>query len=172
MVDKLSKSTIRTLLETVFTVSVRDIPDFKKAREEENLMYPHKKRHDGIYRHPENGRKCAYVTADLITDAGFSPHLRQVFEEVTQKSRKYRHFWQKGDVVIWDNLAVMHRAGTRGGGSGPADRTPRMYISYTELAFIGRQIFLGFKRLKSRSLLNPFVNLGFEFSFVTLVKEQ
>ena len=126
VVDKLSKPTIRTLLETVFTVSVRDVPDFKKAREEEYLMYPHKKRHDGIYRHPENGRKCAYVTADLITDAGFSPHLRQVFEEVTQKSRKYRHFWQKGDVVIWDNLAVMHRAGTRGGGSGPADRTPRM----------------------------------------------
>ena len=35
-----------------------------------------------------------------------------------------------------------------------------------------QQIFLEFKRLKSRSLLNPFVNLCFEFSFVTLIKEQ
>ena len=126
VVTRLKKQTVKALSNTVFTVSVRDIPDFKNGTEEDYSLYPNKKRHHGIYRHPENGRECAYVTADLITDAGFSPQLRPLFEEVVKKSVKYTHFWQRGDIVIWDNLAVMHRAGTRGGGAGPTDRTPRM----------------------------------------------
>jgi alpha-ketoglutarate-dependent 2,4-dichlorophenoxyacetate dioxygenase len=31
-------------------------------------------------------------------------------EHATQPQFVYRHIWQDGDLVIWDNLATMHRA--------------------------------------------------------------
>lgn len=122
---QLSKKTKHHLSESVFTVSVRDIPDFAKGKEEDLALYPRVKRHKGIYRHPENGRICAYITNTLITEQGFSPHLTDAWLEVTEKSERYTHYWKKGDIVIWDNLAVMHRAGTSSV-KGPGDRTPRM----------------------------------------------
>ena len=126
VLGRLDKTTVQVLSRIVFAISVRDIPDFVKATEEDYLLYPNYKRYNGIYTHPGNGRRCAYVTADLVTDAGYTPELKPIFEEVTERSVKYRHFWEQGDIVIWDNLAVMHRAGTSGGGTGPADKTPRM----------------------------------------------
>ncbi|KAL5255613.1 hypothetical protein ACHWQZ_G010997 [Mnemiopsis leidyi] len=126
VLEKLNKSTLQVLSDTVFAISVRDIPDFVNATEKDYLLFPKNKRYNGIYTHPGNGRKCAYVTGDLITDAGYAPQLKPIFEEVTEKSVKYRHYWEQGDIVIWDNLGVMHRAGSKGGGAGPEDRTPRM----------------------------------------------
>ena len=122
---RLTKKTQKELSKSVFTVSVRDIPDFSKGKEEDLALFPLVKRHKGIYRHPENGRKCAYITNTLVTDQGIAYHLEDAWSEVTGKSVKYTHYWKKGDLVIWDNLAVMHRAGA-GGFSGPGDRTPRM----------------------------------------------
>ena len=123
--EKLTKKTLQDLSESVFTVSVRDIPDFAKGTEEDLSLYPLVKKHEGIYRHPENGRTCAYITNTLVTDAGVAHHLADAWEEVTGRSEKYTHYWKEGDLVIWDNLAVMHRAGTKRF-SGPNDNTPRM----------------------------------------------
>ena len=123
--EKLTKKTLQDLSESVFTVSVRDIPDFAKGTEEDLSLYPLVKKHKGIYRHPENGRTCAYITNTLVTDAGVAHHLADAWEEVTGRSEKYTHYWKEGDLVIWDNLAVMHRAGTKRF-SGPGDKTPRM----------------------------------------------
>jgi alpha-ketoglutarate-dependent 2,4-dichlorophenoxyacetate dioxygenase len=36
--------------------------------------------------------------------------LRDLIEHATQPQFVYRHAWQVGDLVIWDNLATMHRA--------------------------------------------------------------
>jgi alpha-ketoglutarate-dependent 2,4-dichlorophenoxyacetate dioxygenase len=36
--------------------------------------------------------------------------LRDLIEHATQPERVYRHAWQVGDLVIWDNRATMHRA--------------------------------------------------------------
>ena len=54
---------------------------------------------------------CAYVIHTLRTEQGVAPHLTVAWLEVTEQSEKYTHYWKKGDLVIWDNLAVMHRAG-------------------------------------------------------------
>ena len=36
--------------------------------------------------------------------------LRELIEHATQPQFVYRHVWRDGDLVIWDNLATMHRA--------------------------------------------------------------
>ena len=130
---KLTKMTRKVLSESVFTVSVRNFPDFSKGKEEDYALFPFIKRHEGIYRHPENGRTCAYITNTLLTENGYADHLRGAWAEITGFSEKYIHYWKKGDIVIWDNLAVMHRAGFKLV-SGPNQKTPRML--YRTQAFL------------------------------------
>ena len=36
--------------------------------------------------------------------------LKELLEHVTQPEFCYRHEWQEGDLVIWDNRCVLHRA--------------------------------------------------------------
>ena len=124
--EKLTKKTLQDLSQTVFTVSVRYVPDFGNAKEEDLAHYPAVKRYKGIYRHPENGRTCAYVTKNMLTEKGVAHHLASAWMEVTEKSKKLTHYWKEGDIVIYDNLAVMHHAGVKKHFSGPGDKTPRM----------------------------------------------
>ena len=35
---------------------------------------------------------------------------RELFERIQRPDLTYRHRWQKGDLLIWDNCAVQHRA--------------------------------------------------------------
>jgi alpha-ketoglutarate-dependent 2,4-dichlorophenoxyacetate dioxygenase len=35
--------------------------------------------------------------------------LHDLMEHATQRQFVYRHAWRVGDLVIWDNLATMHR---------------------------------------------------------------
>ena len=35
--------------------------------------------------------------------------LADLLERATQRSFVYRHTWQPGDLVMWDNRAVLHR---------------------------------------------------------------
>ena len=37
-------------------------------------------------------------------------HLRLCYEHLSQPELTYRHRWQPGDVVIWDNQATLHYA--------------------------------------------------------------
>ena len=67
-----------------------------------------------VWRHT-NGR-CSVVlgpTADHVV--GMEPEegralLADVLERSTAPSRVYRHEWRVGDLVIWDNRGVLHRA--------------------------------------------------------------
>ena len=122
---KLSRPNQEKLSRAIFKVSVRDIPDFSRGTEEDFSLFPQDKLHNGIYQHPQNGRTCAYVTSYFITPNGVASDLHTVWTEVVEKSAKYVHSWTKGDVVIWDNLAVMHRAGTDGA-KASGKGTPRM----------------------------------------------
>lgn len=66
--------------------------------------------------HPENGRKALYfhpVKAENIV--GMSPVESQaLLADLLERSVKpeliYSHPWRKGDMLIWDNRAAMHRA--------------------------------------------------------------
>jgi len=64
--------------------------------------------------HPSTGRKAIYVTADECTgiigwdSSEALPMLKSLSEHVVEQRFQYRHKWQVGDLLIWDNCAVQH----------------------------------------------------------------
>jgi len=67
-----------------------------------------------IRTHSGSGRKLIYIGAHARQVIGLSvPEgrilLRDLLEHATQRQFVYQHKWQVGDVVIWDNRAVLHR---------------------------------------------------------------
>jgi taurine dioxygenase len=72
--------------------------------------------HPLVRTHPENGRKALWfhtVKTDYVT--GFTPdETRDLLADILEKGIKpafvYRHRWQKGDMLIWDNRQAMHQA--------------------------------------------------------------
>ncbi len=72
------------------------------------------KSHPLVWRH-ENGRKSLVLGATTAEVVGLSPDegralLDGLLERATTPDRVYRHEWSVGDVVIWDNRGVLHRA--------------------------------------------------------------
>ncbi len=64
--------------------------------------------------HPGSGRKLLYIGAHATHVAGLSlPEgrvlLADLLEHATQRQFVYRHEWRPGDLVMWDNRAVLHR---------------------------------------------------------------
>jgi alpha-ketoglutarate-dependent 2,4-dichlorophenoxyacetate dioxygenase len=63
---------------------------------------------------PGSGRRSLYLAshASRIIDWPLPEGrllLRDLIEHATQSQFVYRHIWQPGDLVIWDNRATMHR---------------------------------------------------------------
>ncbi len=66
--------------------------------------------------HPETGRQALYASprftigiADM-DDAQAQPLLDKLFAIMTKPRFHYRHKWQDGDLVIWDNRCLNHQA--------------------------------------------------------------
>ena len=64
---------------------------------------------------PVNGRKALYVGAHASQIVGWpqdegSAFLRELTEFATQPRFVYRHAWRAGDLLVWDNRALLHRA--------------------------------------------------------------
>ena len=64
--------------------------------------------------HPGSKRKSLYigVHAERIIDRPVPEGrllLAELLEHATQREFVYRHKWRPGDLVIWDNRAVLHR---------------------------------------------------------------
>jgi taurine dioxygenase len=72
--------------------------------------------HPLVRTHPESGRKALYINPIRIEeivgmeDAEALPLLDELLEHSTQSKFEYRHKWKSGDVVIWDNRCLMHKA--------------------------------------------------------------
>lgn len=72
--------------------------------------------HPIIRTHPFTGRKCIYVNEGFTIGIVGMPEkesqalLRDLFERCAMPENTYRHQWQVGDVVMWDNCATLHRA--------------------------------------------------------------
>ena len=73
-------------------------------------------RHPVIRRHPITGRKVLFVN-EGFTHAieGMDPDegqalLQQLFAHITRPDALYQHNWQVGDLLMWDNCLVQHRA--------------------------------------------------------------
>jgi taurine dioxygenase len=69
-----------------------------------------------VIRHPGNGRPALYLNTGRMEgiegmdpDAGFAL-IEKLYQHATDTRYEYRHKWRAGDMVIWDNQAVMHQA--------------------------------------------------------------
>lgn len=65
--------------------------------------------------HPETGRKSIYTGRHAYGIPGMSAEksetlLNELLENACQPPRTYKHAWQPGDLVVWDNRCLMHRA--------------------------------------------------------------
>ena len=73
--------------------------------------------HPIVRTHPETGRKALYISHpdtvpsfENMSDAESRPLLDYLYARGPQPDRSYRHIWQPGDVVMWDNRCSMHYA--------------------------------------------------------------
>ncbi|HUJ73637.1 MAG TPA: TauD/TfdA family dioxygenase, partial [bacterium] len=67
-----------------------------------------------VRRHPGSGRKTLYLASHAFRIQGMpAPEgrmlLLDLIEHATQRQFVYRHAWQVGDLVLWDNRCTMHR---------------------------------------------------------------
>lgn len=72
------------------------------------------KEHPLVWQH-RSGRRSLVLGATTDHVVGMGPDegralLDELLERATTPEHLYRHEWQLGDVVIWDNRGVLHRA--------------------------------------------------------------
>jgi alpha-ketoglutarate-dependent taurine dioxygenase len=65
--------------------------------------------------HPETGRKSLYTGRHAYGIPGMDRAesdalLRDLLEDACQPPRTYLHTWAVGDIVVWDNRCLLHRA--------------------------------------------------------------
>ena len=96
--------------------------DFSRTRRHgEDLMTEEQKRekppvdHPIVRTHPETGRKCIYLGdhAEYIVGMPYDEG-RKLIEELNalaiHPDLTYEHLWKVGELLVWDNRCVMHRA--------------------------------------------------------------
>lgn len=74
--------------------------------------------HPVVRTHPETGRKALFIghPGDTVphfehmTEAESYPLIDFLYRHSAQPDACYRHMWQPGDLVIWDNRCTMHYA--------------------------------------------------------------
>ena len=71
--------------------------------------------HPLVRTHPETGAKALYLGNHASHILGMSEAegralLDRLVEHTTRPDFVYTHRWQKGDLVIWDNRCLLHRA--------------------------------------------------------------
>jgi alpha-ketoglutarate-dependent taurine dioxygenase len=82
--------------------------------DKERAEYP-PVRHPLVRTNPVNGRASLFLGAHashverMLIDEG-RVLLKTLLDRVTQRQFCYRHEWTEGDLVVWDNRCVLHRA--------------------------------------------------------------
>jgi len=72
--------------------------------------------HPIVRTHPDTGRKCLYVMRDDCTGIeGIGGQeaealIAALADHIVKPAFIYRHQWRAGDLLMWDNCTVQHRA--------------------------------------------------------------
>ncbi len=86
------------------------LPDAAKERVPNAVLHP------VVRSHPENGRKSIYINPIRIEGILGMDHkealplLHELLVHATAEQFQYRHRWQPGDLVMWDNRCLLHKA--------------------------------------------------------------
>jgi alpha-ketoglutarate-dependent 2,4-dichlorophenoxyacetate dioxygenase len=67
-----------------------------------------------VWKNPVNGRGALYIASHTsaiegLEDAAGKKLIAELMDAATAPGLGYVHAWHKGDVVMWDNRATMHR---------------------------------------------------------------
>ena len=85
------------------------------SQEELNKLTPDVT-HPVVRTHPATKRKCLYVCegySSQITDISKQDSdslLKELFAHIIKPEFRYKHEWRVGDLLIWDNCTVQHKA--------------------------------------------------------------
>lgn len=82
--------------------------------------------------HPATGRKSLFIGRHAyripgMDDADAQALLDELVDFACRPPRTYKHSWRPGDVVIWDNRCVLHRA-------RPYDKTQPRVLRHVRVA--------------------------------------
>jgi len=85
---------------------------FEFSKEEEERLKGAE--HPLVRTNPRTGRQSLYLASHASRIIGWPVPdgrllIQELIEHATQPRFVYRHAWRVGDLVIWDNLATMHR---------------------------------------------------------------
>jgi taurine dioxygenase len=75
--------------------------------------------HPIVRTHPATGRKALFVNPGFtvrivgMSDPDSEALKQRLFDHCLQPKYQCRYRWQAGDLLLWDNAAVMHSATTR-----------------------------------------------------------
>jgi taurine dioxygenase len=98
------------------------LPQAAKDRVPDAVLHPL------VRTHPESGRQSIYINPIRIEGiVGLDhkealPLLGSLLEHATRECFQYRHVWQPGDLLIWDNRCLLHKA------NGDYDMNERRYL--------------------------------------------
>jgi alpha-ketoglutarate-dependent 2,4-dichlorophenoxyacetate dioxygenase len=67
-----------------------------------------------VWTNPANGKRALYIASHAYTIEGMDESAAQrliaeLTEAATAPGSSYTHMWRRGDVVMWDNRATLHR---------------------------------------------------------------
>lgn len=68
-----------------------------------------------VWTNPVNGREALYIASHAFAVEGLEPEegailIDRLIEYVTRPEYVFSHTWNVGDVLVWDQRAVLHRA--------------------------------------------------------------
>ena len=102
-------------------LGLRGVFDFRGRKrsspvsKEDAAKYPPVE-HPIVRRHPRTGRKSLYVARDDCTgivgrgERESLALIEALADHIVKPEFVYQHEWRVGDVVVWDNCTVQHRA--------------------------------------------------------------
>ena len=105
--------------------SARQLPQLAEGR---RAIVPDAVLQPMVVRHPDSGKLALYINPIRIEgilgmdDKEALPLLDDLLEHATQEKYQYRHVWEGGDFVMWDNRCLMHKA------NGDYDMSEERYL--------------------------------------------
>jgi taurine dioxygenase len=99
-----------------------DLPPEAKEKVPEAVLHPI------VRTHPESGRKALYINPirtegiQGMAESDALLLLDRLIEHARKPEFEYRHRWRPGDLVMWDNRSLLHKA------NGDYDMAERRYL--------------------------------------------
>ena len=106
-----SLQAFHTLLNTrCLVMTNRKAMDDKEVAKVEGAIHP------VVLVHPDTGRKCLYISDQMVdhfegwTVAESKPLIDYLCKLIEHPANTYRHRWEAGDAIMWDNRCTQHYA--------------------------------------------------------------